>query len=236
MEGIRGYGRYYEIGFEEVFLIQIDLNPNNRKDRILKMKKKTFYQTNIFWQLFCFILLGIFITCFIVGVRLVIGIIRNGLGEHTADIIISIVLLILYFTATFLILRLFIRLEHNNIHLTNEKIYMKDDWNNKKNKIQYDSEVRFVDIESVDIIWTKKNSKNESIRSRLISSFVEKPYLSIRNKKGEVINFCVMYVSKKDVVKMIDEVRIRMKNVGNDTNILKEDEVLIKMNRKNLHG
>lgn len=113
---------------------------------------------------------------------------------------------------------------------------MKDDWNNKKNKIQYYSEVRFVDIESVDIIWTKKNSKDESIRSRLISSFVEKPYLSIRNKKGEVINFCVMYVSKKDVVKMIDEVRIRMKNVGNDTNILKENEVLIKMNRKNLHG
>ena len=34
MEGIRGYGRYYEIGFEEVFLIQIDLNPNNRNEYI----------------------------------------------------------------------------------------------------------------------------------------------------------------------------------------------------------
>lgn len=196
------------------------------------MKKKAFYQTNIFWQLFCFIFLATFIACFIVGVQLIIGIINNGLGKSTADIIVSIVLLILYFTTILLTLHLFIRFEHNNIYFTSEKIYMKDDWNNKKNKIQYYSEVKFVDIESVDIIWTKKNSKGKLIRSRLISASVEKPYLSIRNKKGEVINFFIMYVSKKDVIKMIKEISIRMKNVGNDIDIIKEDEALLKINRK----
>ena len=98
------------------------------------MKKKTFYQTNIFWQLFCFMFLIVFITLFIVGVQLIIGIINNGLGENVPDKIISIILLTLYFTATLLILKLFIRFEHNNIHLTDEKIYMNDDWNNKKIK------------------------------------------------------------------------------------------------------
>lgn len=196
------------------------------------MKKKTFYQTNILWQLFCFIFFATFITCFIVGVQLIIGIINNGLGEDATDIIISIVLLILFFTADLLILRLFIRFEHNNIHFTNEKIYMNDDWNNKKNKIQYYSEVKFVDIESVDIIWTKKNSNGELIQSRLLSAFVEKPYLSIKNKKGAVVNFYVMYISKKDVIKMIKEISIRMKNVGNDIDIIKEDEALLKINRK----
>lgn len=71
--------------------------------------------------------LAVFITCFIVGVQLVIGIINNGIGTHTTDKIVSVILLILYFIATLLILNLFIRFEHNNIHLTNEKIYMNDD-------------------------------------------------------------------------------------------------------------
>ena len=161
------------------------------------MKKKTFYQTNIFWQLFCFMFLATFITCLIVGVKLIIGIVYNGLGENITDKIISVILLILYFTATLLILKLFVRLEHNNIHLTNEKIYMNDDWNNKENKIQYYSEVKFTDIESIDIIWSMKNSKGKLIESMLFSTLVEKPYLSIKTRNGETINFFVMYISKK---------------------------------------
>ena len=196
------------------------------------MKKKTFYQTNILWQLFCFMFLAAFITCFIVGVQLIVGIINNGLGADITDKIISIFLLVLYFTATMLILKLFIRFEHNNIHLTNEKIYMYDDWNNKKNKIQYYSEVKFVDIESIDIIWTKKNSKGKTIKSRLVSALVEKPYLSLQCKNGEVVNFFVMYISKKDVIKIINEISCRMKNVGNNIDTIKDDEAYSKINRK----
>lgn len=196
------------------------------------MKKKTFYQTNILWQLFCFMFLAVFITCFIVGVQLIVGIINNGLGESVTDIVLSIILLILYFVATFLILKVFVRLEHNNIHFTNEKIYMNDDWNNKKNKIQYYSEVKFTDIDSVDIIWTKKDSKGKTIRSRLVSAFVEKPYLSIKCKNGKVVNFFIMYISKKDVIKIINEIRICMKNVKNDVDIIHEKEALLKLNRK----
>lgn len=196
------------------------------------MKKKTFYQTNIFWQLFCFMFLVTFITCFIVGVKLIIGIVYNGLGENITDKIISVILLILYFTATLLILKLFVRLEHNNIYLTNEKIYMNDDWNNKKNKIQYYSEVKFADIESIDIIWSVKNSKGKLIESMLFSTLVEKPYLSIKTRNGETINFFVMYISKKDLIKIINEIRCRMKNVGNKIDIIKDEEVYLKISKK----
>ncbi len=196
------------------------------------MKKHTFYQTNIFWQLFCFMFLSAFIICFIVCVRLIVEIINNGLGENVFDKIISIFLFTLYFTATLLILKLFIRFEHNNIHLTNEKIYMNDDWNNKKNKIQYYSEASFIDIESVDIIWTKGNSKGKLISSRLLFALVEKPFLSIKTKKGETVNFFVMYISKKDVIKIINEIRCRMKNVGNRTDIIKDEEAYLKLSRK----
>ena len=196
------------------------------------MRKKTFYQTNIFWQLFCFMFLVAFVTCFILGVQLIIGIFSNGLGENIADKFVSIILLVLYFTSTFLILKMFIRFEHNNIHLTDEKMYMNDDWNNKNNKIQYYSEVKFIDIVSVDIIWTKKNSKGKSIKSRFVSALVEKPYLSIKTKNADIINFFVMYVSKKDVIKLINEIRVRMTNVGNEIDIIKENEALLKINRK----
>lgn len=196
------------------------------------MKKKTFYQTNIFWQLFCFMFLATFITCLIVGVKLIIGIVYNGLGENITDKIISVILLILYFTTTLLILKLFVRLEHNNIHLTNEKIYMNDDWNNKENKIQYYSEVKFTDIESIDIIWSMKNSKGKLIESMLFSTLVEKPYLSIKTRNGETINFFVMYISKKDLIKIINEIRCRMKNVGNKIDIIKDEEVYLKISKK----
>lgn len=196
------------------------------------MKKKTFYQTNIFWQLFCFMFLATFITCLIVGVKLIIGIVYNGLGENITDKIISVILLILYFTATLLILKLFVRLEHNNIHLTNEKIYMNDDWNNKENKIQYYSEVKFTNIESIDIIWSMKNSKGKLIESMLFSTLVEKPYLSIKTRNGETINFFVMYISKKDLIKIINEIRCRMKNVGNKIDIIKDEEVYLKISKK----
>lgn len=198
------------------------------------MKKKTFYQTNILWQIFCFMFLVAFITLFIIGLQLIVGIVNNGFGDNAADVVISIMLLILYFTAVFLILKLFIRFEHNNIHFTNEKIYMNDDWNNNKNKIQYYSEVNFADIESVDIIWTNKNSKGKMIKSRLVSALVEKPYLSIKTKKGEIINFFVMYISKKDILKIIDEIKNRMKNVGNYTEIIQKEIAILKLNKRNI--
>ena len=79
---------------------------------------------------------------------------------------------------------------------------------------------------------TKKNSKGKTIKSRLVSALVEKPYLSLQCKNGEVVNFFIMYVSKKDVIKIIKEISFRMKKVGNDIEIIKEDEALLKINRK----
>lgn len=57
------------------------------------MKKKTFYQTNIFWQLFCFVFLAIFILIFIVTVQCIIAIIKNGFGKTISDIMASVFIL-----------------------------------------------------------------------------------------------------------------------------------------------
>ena len=197
------------------------------------MKKKTFYQTNILYQLLCFLFLAMSVIGLIVGVELIIGFVKNGLGSTVTNIVKSIFLMILYFSGVFFIaIKPFIQIEHNNIHLTDEKIYMNDDWDNTKSKIQYYSEVKFIDIEAVDIIWTNKNCKGKAINSGAMADYVEKPYLSIKNNKGEVINFFIMYIAKKDVVKMISEIKLRMRMVGNRTPIIKEEDALIKLNKK----
>lgn len=196
------------------------------------MKKKTFYQTNVMWQIVCFMFLIAFIGFFSFGVRLIIGVVRNGLGETVNEISSSLIILTIYFIGCGGLLRVFLRLEHNNVHLTNDKIYMKDDWSNKRDKIQYYSEVKFIDIESIDIIWTRKNSKGKTIKSTNASSYVEKPYISIKNKNGVITNFLVLYIRKKDVVRIINEIRRRMKNVGNHTSIIEDDEVYLKIKRK----
>ena len=102
----------------------------------------------------------------------------------------------------------------------------------KKNKIQYYAEVKWEDIVSVDIIWTKKNSKGKLIKSMLISASVVKPYLSVKTKNNEIINFFIMYVSKKDVIRLIGEIRVRMAKAGNEISIIEEKEALLKINRK----
>lgn len=196
------------------------------------MKKKTFYQNNIFWQLICCVPLVISIISFILDVELIIHFINNGLGVDNNDKIISIFNLVILLVGTFMFLMFFIQLEHNNIHLTNDKIYMNDDWNKKTDKIQYYSEVNFIDIEAVDIIWTKKDSKGKIIRSKLMSAYVVKPYLSIKTKDGKVVNFFILYIVKKDVIKIINEIRRRMKNVGNNTEIIDDDEAYSKINKK----
>lgn len=196
------------------------------------MKKKVFYQTNILWQCFCFAILIIFIACFIVGIQLIIGISKNGLGNNFEDIAVSVALIILYFVAIALILKVFIRLEHNNIYLDSYKIYMKDDWTKKRDKIQFYSEVKYEDIKSIDIIWSTKNSKGRVITSRTLASFLEKPYISITTKNGEIVNFFIMYISKKDVSKLIDEIKFRMQESGNMISIESTEQLVSKLSKK----
>ena len=186
------------------------------------MKKKTFYQTNIFWQLFCFVFLAIFILIFIVTVQCI----------TISDIMASVFILAVLVIGGSLALIEFIILEHNNVHLTKDKIYMNNDWNPKKDKIQYYTEAYFADIESIDIIWTKMDSRGRLIKSKLISASVEKPYLSIKTKDGKVSNFFVMYIPKKNVIKILNEISYRMKSVGNNIKIINSDEAYLKIKKK----
>ena len=50
-------------------------------------------------------------------------------------------------------------------------------------------------------------------------------------KRGEKKNFFIMYFPQKSILKIINEIRVRMKIVGNDSNIITDDEALLKLNQ-----
>ena len=51
------------------------------------------------------------------------------------------------------------------------------------------------------------------------------------NKEVEKKNFFIMYFPQKSILKIINEIRVRMKIVGNDSNIITDDEALLKLNQ-----
>ena len=173
-------------------------------------EKKTFYQTNIAWQVGCFLVLA------------------SAIGFFVLSVLWSPA----YAIVGFLLLFFFIKSERNSIHLDNNKIYMKGEIGLNKDKIQYYSEVMYSNIETLDVIWMNRNSKGEIIRSHRLNSLVAKPYLSITDKQGVRTNFLVLYISKKDTLKLIDEIQARMKAVGNDKQLINKEELLEKLARK----
>ena len=192
------------------------------------MKKKTFLQSNIGWQIFCFALLAAALACTGWWISMIVKSVQRGIGDIVfflfAQGVCFLVALYLFFS--------FIKFERNNIHLTEEKIYMKDDWNGKRSKLQHYAEVKFAEIASVDIVWTNNDSKGNNIKAKATWALIPKPYLSIKTKNGDITNFFIMYFAKEDVVKIVDEVQKRMKYLGNSTEIIQKKELIQKLTSK----
>lgn len=175
------------------------------------MKKKTFFQTNILWQLLllCILTIGIFgiITLFDVFGSKYVNI-TNFLNMTSLDdkliycVFICGVIFPFYF---------FIQLERYNVHLNDEEIYMNDDWRRKtaRDKIQYQVSTKYKDIEKINLIYSYYDS-----RDRNCSAF-RKKYLVLETKDGKINKYHVTYISKKTLIKLIDEIKLRLKENGN---------------------
>ena len=109
-------------------------------------------------------------------------------------------------------------------------MYMHDDRKfNKKDRIQCYAEVKFSDIASIDILWTSKNSKGEFTKA---TKNIASPYLSIKTKENKTANFVVQYITKKNVLKLIREIKARMDHVGNSSENIDEQILARKLKRE----
>lgn len=175
------------------------------------MKKKTFFQTNILWQLLllCILAIGIF------GVITLIDVFGSKYGDITNFINMTSLddklIYCVFILSVIFPFYLFVQLERYNVHLNDEEIYMNDDWRRKtaRDKIQYQVSTKYKDIEKINLIYSHYDSKD-----RNCSAF-RKKYLVLETKEGKINKYYVTYISKKTLIKLIDEIKLRLKEKGN---------------------
>ena len=178
--------------------------------------KKTFYQTNLFFQIFALMIFAYFVAVQVIvfiGLSHVISLPHLSLPSLAE----RIVALWIMEAGAFLTFWVFLRLEHNNIHIKGDKIYMNDDWSRRSEKIQFYSEVLIPEIRSIDIIYTRDNCLLKPIQTMQFS--VPKAYISFQKSNGETVNMLILHMSRKTVSKMIDYIKEEMKRCGNFSRI-----------------
>lgn len=111
------------------------------------------------------------------------------------------------------------------IHLRKDDIATFGDGLPKIEKIQYRTFVKYVDIKSIEIIASEKDSRNKKIRARWISSSMPKKYLEFTLVNGQKRRMCIHYYIKWQVVKMLNCISHNMQVSGNQ-NILDVNEIM----------
>lgn len=166
-----------------------------------KTKTKTFFQLNIGWQLFSLFWL---ILSVLAGYFLVLSIIDK----------LWLVFLLLIFPFCF-VLFTFIRFEHHRIMFLDKSILIPDDWLGKRSKIQFKTIIPYDEIQDIRMIRSEKNSINKRIPIKMVSSRVLKPYIEITCKDGNNKRIFIMYFTRKQRIKIIDEIKFRVNQSGN---------------------
>lgn len=122
------------------------------------------------------------------------------------------------------IIFLLIKLTRIRIILDVKEIYVPGYGGNEKNRMQFKTRLDYRMISNIFLINSNKNSRNKTVEG----SFIMMPYLIFELYSGskEAINMACF--SKKQVVKIIDDILLRTKALGNElsigtgTQILKE--------------
>lgn len=161
------------------------------------MKKiKVFFQLNIGWQLFSLFWL---ILSGLAGYYLVFSFLNKAWFTF----------LLMMFPFCF-VLFTFIRFEHHRIVFFNKYISIPDDWLGMRSKIQFTTIIHYDEIEDVRIIWSENNSVNDRIPIQMPSSLILKPYIEIMCKDGNTKRIFIMYFTRKQKIKIIDEIKSRV--------------------------
>lgn len=117
------------------------------------------------------------------------------------------------------------------IILDKDKIYIHEDTNLKKAKIQYYTCAYYNEIDSIDIFLSNRKSNGKRSSEHSITGGSEKiSYLRIKTKSNEQKLFMIMFTSKKTVKNIIIELKQRIEACGNNIKI--EDVDLITQSLK----
>lgn len=167
------------------------------------MKTKIYLQLNPIWQMLAMAILSIAL----LGLYSVIYIFKED--GVIPGILVSVSVAFCFYT--------FIRFEHDPIILRNDCITMAGDWLSKKEKIQYKVKISYAEIEQIQLIHTFKNSLGRSIAR--VPPLVSLTFMEFKCKGGKNKRLFILYHTKKQRIKIINEIKKRMVLVGNNADI-----------------
>lgn len=109
-------------------------------------------------------------------------------------------------------------------------MYIHDDCNSQKKKIQYYTSVKYKDIQNINIIFSNRKSNGERTTIDSITGGSEKlPYLEITTKDGEKKLFLILCFTNSRIKKIVIELKHRAYEVGNFIEIDDIDSIMKKM-------
>lgn len=178
------------------------------------MKKRIFIPYSIGFLLLNLLFWGLTLS----GVILLVLFFNNQIKvEHKEEsILIIIATIFLLYTSVRFLLGL-------KIHLRKNDIATFGDGLPKFEKIQYICFVKYTDIQNIAIVASEKNSKNQRIQLRWISSSMPKKYLEFSLINGKKSRMCINYYTKKQITKMLNYINSNMQLAGNENNLNVEE-------------
>ena len=180
------------------------------------MKKKVFYQHHIVGIIVLLCLCGIFSS----GVYVIVDSFVSGTITRNwwIDLIILIALVYIFLNI--------LSFAKHRIVFDEKKIFVPGDWQGRNIKVQYKMSVSYKDIIDFKIIKSANNSKNETITANVLSSGVLKPYLELTLRNGDKQRAYILFFTKKQRVKIIDELKRRLIAVGNNIELPSTAEMI----------
>lgn len=179
------------------------------------MKKKTFFHISII----LYFVIILFLCIIAGGVYVIIECLKSGMVNMSffdwGGFVCAVAAIIAMLYLIFSIVCHRITLDEHEIYIHGLKI-------GKAGGMQYETHITYDEITNIYIISTKNNSLNESVRH----SFVPLPYIifDCKDETQKAVN--VAAYSKRQVVKIIDEIILRSKVKGNELQLKTGTEIL----------
>lgn len=185
------------------------------------MKRKVYYQISII----LYMLLAVLLAIFTASVYVVVWFLKDKVFTENVWAWAGFVAAVF---AIFFIGYNIIKMAKNRIVLNDKEIYVPEHWGSKDYKLQYETHISYSDIRNIYIVLSNNNSLNEPLKWGTLPM----PYIVFDCNSEEQKAVNVFYFSKRQTVKIIDDVILRAKKRGNDLVIGNGEKILKKFLEK----
>ena len=165
---------------------------------------------------------------FLIGGYMFVSIGDPLLGDFTYKKFNKIITWILWYGSLLMVIEITITYNRHWITFKENHIYVPSDWRFKRNRQQYRVEVCYNNIADVSFIRSTKSSKNKTIQEESFNPLYHQ-YMVLHLRNGRKERIKLDFYSKKQKVKILEELERRLIYCGNNIDLTNAKESLRKL-------